>query len=293
MAIHRKPRPETNYYHLDKSISEDKRLSWGARGLLVFLLGKPDNWQVSVTNLVNQTAESGKPSGRDSVYSLLNELVSAGYVIREQSKNQDGKFGSIDYIVCEYFEDKPHTDKPHTDKPHTDKPHTDKPHTDKPHTVNPTQTINELKQLTKKERSNDLNNTHFDKFWEIYDKKIDRKSCEKIWAKINPSEEEAVKIVYAAGEYVKTVTDKQFQKHPKTWLNNESWNNDLIISNGATQNVTKHQITTNAANAIINSAINSAGGGYSFFAPDGDLRASVVAEFSSPTNLGYIEGGVD
>jgi hypothetical protein len=137
------------------------------------------------------------------------------------------------------------------------------------------------------------NNVHFDKFWEIYDKKIDRKSCEKIWAKINPSEEEAVKIVYAAGEYVKTVTDKQFQKHPKTWLNNESWNNDLIISNGATQNVTKHQITTNAANAIINSAINSAGGGYSFFAPDGDLRASVVAEFSSPTNLGYIEGGVD
>jgi DNA-binding Lrp family transcriptional regulator len=136
------------------------------------------------------------------------------------------------------------------------------------------------------------NNVHFEKFWEIYDKKIDRKSCQKIWAKINPSEEEAIKIVFAAGEYVKTVTDKQFQKHPKTWLNNESWNNDLIISNGA-QNVTKHQTHVNAANAIINSAINSAGSGYSFFAPDSDLRASVVAEFPRPTNLGCIESGVD
>jgi hypothetical protein len=132
-----------------------------------------------------------------------------------------------------------------------------------------------------------FNNVHFDKFWEIYDKKIDRKSCEKLWAKINPSEEEAVKIVYAAGEYVKTVTDKQYQKHPKTWLNNESWNNDLIISNGATQNVTKHQITTNAASAIFAAAVNSPGS-QSFVLPDNsDLRSSVVAEFPNSRGIGF------
>jgi hypothetical protein len=133
------------------------------------------------------------------------------------------------------------------------------------------------------------NNVHFDKFWEIYDKKIDRKSCEKIWAKINPSEEEAVKIVYAAGEYVKTVTDKQFQKHPKTWLNNESWNNDLIISNGATQNVTKHQTQLNAASAIFAAAVDSAGG-QSFVLPDNsDLRSIVVAEFPNSRGIGFGE----
>lgn len=37
MSIIRSPRCESNFYVLDKQISEDKRLGWVARGLLVFL----------------------------------------------------------------------------------------------------------------------------------------------------------------------------------------------------------------------------------------------------------------
>lgn len=141
-------------------------------------------------------------------------------------------------------------------------------------------------QIVNTDIKNNAHNVHFENFWRIYDKKIDRKSCEKIWAKINPDDDMAAKIIYAASEYVKTITDKQFQKHPKTWLNNESWNNDLIISNGVTQNVTKHQITTSAANAIINAAKSSLESRCGetrdrlVILPDGfDLRSSVVAEF--------------
>lgn len=43
MNIRRAPRPKSNFYLLDKRISEDRRLSWAARGLLIPLLGKPDN----------------------------------------------------------------------------------------------------------------------------------------------------------------------------------------------------------------------------------------------------------
>ena len=101
MSIIRAPRPEGNFYLLNKAISEDQRLSWGARGLLVFLLGKPDHWAVSVTHLRNETSKSSKPTGRDGVYGLLQELISAGYVERRQDRLGSGLLGENHYVVSE------------------------------------------------------------------------------------------------------------------------------------------------------------------------------------------------
>lgn len=116
--IIRGPRPESNFYILDKRISQDRRLSWGARGLLIYLLGKPDNWRVSITDLVNQTAESSKASGRDAVYSLLKELQQVGYIRFDQIRNDDGTMGASAYIVCEIADQLPqHDGVPLTEKP--------------------------------------------------------------------------------------------------------------------------------------------------------------------------------
>lgn len=134
MAIIRAPRPESNFYMLDKQISEDKRLSWGARGLLIYLLGKPDHWTVSPTALVNETKACAKPSGRDSTYGLLRELVTVGYLRRVQNKGDGGKFDSIDYLVSEVARAEAGNEQPHTDSPHTGLPDTAQPHT-----ANPTQ----------------------------------------------------------------------------------------------------------------------------------------------------------
>lgn len=101
MSIVRAPRKESNFYVLDKKISEDKRLSWAARGLLVFLLGKPDHWSVNVQALVNETAGSRKQTGRDGVYGLLKELIEAGYVTRQQERNSAGVLGETHYVVSE------------------------------------------------------------------------------------------------------------------------------------------------------------------------------------------------
>lgn len=131
--IVRKPRPEARYYILPHEIANDRRLSWRARGLLIYLLCKPDNWTLSVSDLINQTKESASPTGRDSVYSTINELIAAGYVYREQGRSDDGVLGSVRYVV---------TEEPHPENteavPHRDSPHTDKPDTDEPDTANPT-----------------------------------------------------------------------------------------------------------------------------------------------------------
>lgn len=122
MAIRRGPRPDSKFYTLDKSISEDPRLSWGARGLLIYLLGKPDNWEVSVADLINQTQESGKPAGRDAVRGLLNELKQTGYLYVDTKRSSGGSFDGVSYVVNESPVNSPETDYPATVEPGTANP---------------------------------------------------------------------------------------------------------------------------------------------------------------------------
>lgn len=132
MSIIRAPRPEGNFYLLNKAISEDRRLSWAARGVLVFLLGKPDHWRVSPEHLRGETAECSKPTGRDGIYGLLNELIKAGYVRREQPRTETGALGEVTYLVSE--------------SPLPDSPYPAGLHTAGQHTANPTLVSIEGKQ---------------------------------------------------------------------------------------------------------------------------------------------------
>lgn len=122
MSIIRGPRPNRNFYILDKKISEDKRLSWASRGLLIYLLGKPNHWQVSVQALVNETKASTRPTGRDATWSLLRELIEAGYCTRHQSRKPDGTVGEMEYTISEDCANHPLTDCPCTDEPCTADP---------------------------------------------------------------------------------------------------------------------------------------------------------------------------
>ena len=60
---------------VDQAAVEDMHQSWAARGLLAYLLSRPDDWKV----LVNDLKKRGN-LGRDGIYALLRELRSAGYV---------------------------------------------------------------------------------------------------------------------------------------------------------------------------------------------------------------------
>ena len=159
MAIVRAPRPNSNFYLLDKSISEDRRLSWAARGLLIFLLGKPDYWKINISNLIDQTKCSFKPCGRDGVYSLLKELVDTGYVIKSQDNNpSSGRFGKVDYVVRECCDEpKPLPAQPETAKTETESPLTAEPLTAEPLTANPTLISIEYKQELKESKDSVIN----------------------------------------------------------------------------------------------------------------------------------------
>ena len=67
-VIRVKKRP-SNFVMMDKTFLEDDRLSYKAKGLLAYLLSKPDDWKVIIGNLVNSSKD-----GKASVYAGLKEF---------------------------------------------------------------------------------------------------------------------------------------------------------------------------------------------------------------------------
>lgn len=69
----------------------------------------------------------------------------------------------------------------------------------------------------------------FDEFWSDYDKKVGQK--DKIEKKYNLlSEDERLRIKAYIPLYKNSQPDKQFRKNPETFLNNKSWNDEIITS---------------------------------------------------------------
>lgn len=68
---------DRNYSVVSNAIVENPRLSFAAKGLLVYLLSRPDNWSVSY----RQLAKTGT-DGAHTVRRLLIELESEGYLVR-------------------------------------------------------------------------------------------------------------------------------------------------------------------------------------------------------------------
>lgn len=69
----------------------------------------------------------------------------------------------------------------------------------------------------------------FDDFWEMYDKKKDRRDCEKKWAKLTQSEKEA--IMCYIPRYHQSQPDIKFRRYPTTFLNKRTWENEIEEKN--------------------------------------------------------------
>jgi hypothetical protein len=100
-----------SYKIISTATLSDARMSWKARGLLCYLLGRPDDWSVSVEQLANHG-----PDGVSATRSAIAELVELGYMVRQDVRNPDGTMARRDYIVREH----PQCDYPHVDYPHVD-----------------------------------------------------------------------------------------------------------------------------------------------------------------------------
>ena len=141
MAIVRAKR-KTNFTIIGNTGLKDKRLTLKAKGLLAYMLSLPDDWTFYETELTKHSKD-----GRDAIRSALRELEGAGYLVRNQEREDSGKFGQKEWKVW----DEPLTDKPLTENPSAVNPTADNP------------TLLSTNELSTNELSTDkTNNNHQD-----------------------------------------------------------------------------------------------------------------------------------
>jgi hypothetical protein len=99
----------------------------------------------------------------------------------------------------------------------------------------------------------------FEDFWQTYDKKRgDRDKIQKKWEKLKQAEKEAA-MAYIP-EYIKSQPDKQFRKDPATFLNNKSWNDEIITRNNP-QSIQQPSGTAGSVSRIYQKLVASRGTG--------------------------------
>lgn len=83
-GIRRGPRRADQFTILSNDVLNDKRLSFRARGVLIWLLSKPADWRTRSESIAAQSDKDG----RDSIRSAMRELAELGYLVREKSQDK-------------------------------------------------------------------------------------------------------------------------------------------------------------------------------------------------------------
>ncbi len=82
---------------IDKACLEDVRLSWKARGILVYLLSKPGDWEVRSADLIAKSEHDG----RAAVRFAMKGLVKCGYAKLQPNQSEGGRWDGQGYNISE------------------------------------------------------------------------------------------------------------------------------------------------------------------------------------------------
>lgn len=98
----------SKYFALSNAVITDPRISFKAKGILAYLLSKPDDWKVYQSDIVKQSTD-----GEFSVRKGVDELIAAGYIVRRSIRDEKGRISEWEYSVSEC----PDCGFPHVDNP--------------------------------------------------------------------------------------------------------------------------------------------------------------------------------
>jgi len=206
--IRRGPRPTQNFTVIRNEVGLDSRLSYRARGVLIAILVRPDNWQTSAQSLSRHGSE-----GRDAVRNALLELETAGYLIRRKIRNKDGTF-SAEAVVYDFPQVRPAPENPTPDNQASENQASD---------------FQAPLQRQKVRTDNKTKTQGFDDFWILYPRRVGKGAARKSWARAL-EKATAEEILQGVRRYsaARLGQDQAFTAHPATWLNHERWTDEII-----------------------------------------------------------------
>ena len=131
MAVFRIERTR-DYTVMSNHHLRDKALSLKSKGLLSMMLSLPEDWNYTTRGLAKICKE-----GVDAIGGALRELEAAGYIVRHQMRDRQGRISDTEYVIYEQPQPKaPDTSQPDTASPDTENPYLDSPDTEKPAELN-------------------------------------------------------------------------------------------------------------------------------------------------------------
>ena len=155
MAVFRIERTR-DYTVMSNHHLRNHQLSLKAKGLLSMMLSLPDDWNYTTRGLAKICKE-----GVDAIGGALRELESAGYIVRHQLRDRQGRISDTEYVIYEQPQPRPpkapqpDTAAPDTDSPDTGFPYLDKPDTEKPAELN-IEKSNTQKSITQRARTDSI-----------------------------------------------------------------------------------------------------------------------------------------
>jgi hypothetical protein len=105
-TIYRIRKRDPGYTQVCNDIINESGLSWKAKGILIYLLSKPDGWTVRENDIVKRSVD-----GLKATKAGIKELINRGYMCRRKIRDDKGKYRGWETIVCEV----PFTEMPFSD----------------------------------------------------------------------------------------------------------------------------------------------------------------------------------
>jgi hypothetical protein len=189
----------------------DNRLSLKARGLLAQIMTHREDWSLSINRLALDNGE-----GKHAIRAAIAELEKFGYLVRDQVN--DKRFGEAVWVT--------------TDPDQSDYPLAENPLSEIPLSENQTTKNNTLLEdhLLEEHSKNTKTKELFEEFWTEYPRKVDRaKAIRSFKSALTRASFE--QILAGAIAYRNDPNRKpEFTKYPATWLNADSWENEIAPS---------------------------------------------------------------
>jgi hypothetical protein len=188
---------ENQFTQIHNAWVRDPNITYKAKGLLTYLLSHEVGYTITIGQIIRESGD-----GKQSVRSALEELIKAGYLETKRTTDARGYNAGLAYFIKD-------PNSPKSENPTLDNPTLD----------NQTALENNLtKKTIKQEKPTD---NDFEKFWNLYPKKVAKADALKAWNKAikRKTADELLKLtkVYSEGK----LPDITYIPYPASWLNKE------------------------------------------------------------------------